>query len=203
VRHAAFAILLVLSAFLTSGCRSGSSGLDVRYPEAGANRAMLAFVAPRRIEVSAVTDRRMDMSRIGYKPKSRANIVTARPVTDIVREALAVELNTNGHTVVADTRDAVLVAAVEEFWLDVVVGYSTTQYVGKVAIALAVADGRSGDTLVTRRYVGIKRRQADADTESAWREVMDAALARTMHDLATDPEEVAALGRVPSTGPPR
>jgi len=73
VRHAAFAILLVLSAFLTSGCRSGSSGLDVRYPEAGANRAMLAFVAPRRIEVSAVTDRRMDMSRIGYKPKSWAN----------------------------------------------------------------------------------------------------------------------------------
>ena len=203
MRHAAFAILLVLSAFLTSGCRSGSSGLDVRYPEAGANRAMLAFVAPRRIEVSAVTDRRMDMSRIGYKPKSRANIVTARPVTDIVREALAVELNTNGHTVVADTRDAVLVAAVEEFWLDVVVGYSTTQYVGKVAIALAVADGRSVDTLVTRRYVGIKRRQADADTESAWREVMDAALARTMHDLATDPEVVAALGRVPSTGPPR
>src|SRR5206468_2987393 len=82
------------------------------------------------------------------------------------------------------------------FGLDVVVGYSTTQYVGKVAIALAVADGRSGDTLVTRRYVGIKRRQADADTESAWREVMDAALARTMHDLATDPEVVAALGRV-------
>ena len=104
---------------------------------------------------------------------------------------------------VADTKDAVLVAAVEEFWLDVVVGYSTTQYVGKVAIALAVADGRSGDTLVTRRYVGIKRRQADADTETAWREVMDAALARTMHDLATDPEVVAALGRVSTTGRPR
>jgi len=32
---------------------------------------------------------------------------------------------------------------------------------------------------------------------------MDAALARTMHDLATDPEVVAALRRVPSTGPPR
>src|SRR5437899_1231974 len=32
---------------------------------------------------------------------------------------------------------------------------------------------------------------------SAWREVMDAALARTMHDLATDPEVVAALRRVP------
>src|SRR5947208_14229159 len=105
---------------------------------------MLAFVAPRRIEVSAVTDRRMDMSRIGYKPKNRANIVPDRPVTDIVREALAVELNTNGHSVVADTKDAGLVAAVEEFWLDVVVGYSTTPYGGQVAIGLAVACRRRG-----------------------------------------------------------
>jgi uncharacterized lipoprotein YajG len=203
MRRAAFAILLVLAAFPTSGCRSGTSGLDVRYPEAGANRSMLASVAPRRIEVAAVTDRRMDQRRIGYKPKSGADIVTDRPVTDIVREALAVELGANGHAVVGDSKDATVVAAVEEFWLDVVAGYSTTQYVGKVAIALAVADGGSGDTLITRRYVGIKRRHGDADDATVWREVMDAALARTMHDLATDPDVVAALGRLPSTERPR
>ena len=202
MRPVAFALLLVLSAMLASGCRSGSSGLDVRYPESGAHRAMLASIAPRRIEIGAVTDSRMDTGRIGQRPKSGANIVTDRPVTDIVREALAVELGTNGHAVVADKKDAVLVASVDEFWLDVVVGYSTTQYVGKVAIGLAVADGRSGDTLVTRRYVGIKRQQADADSQTVWRQVMDAALARTMHDLATDPDVVAALGRLSSTDRP-
>jgi len=216
MKRAAFALVLALSACLISGCRSGTSALDVRYPESGAHRAMLASVAPRRIEVGAVTDRRMDTSRIGQRPKSGANIVTDRPVTDIVREALAVELGTNGHAVVSDgknavadrkdavidRKDAVVVTAVEEFWLDVVVGYSTTQYVGKVAIALAVADGRSGDTLVTRRYVGIKRRQADGDSETVWREVMNAALARTMHDLATDPDVVATLGRLPGTERP-
>lgn len=54
-------------------------------------------------------------------------------------------------------------------------------------------DARTGSRLLTRRYVGIKRRQAEADAEQAWREIMDAALARTLHDIATDPELIAAL----------
>jgi hypothetical protein len=87
---------------------------------------------------------------------------------------------------------------VEEFRLDVVAGYSATQYVGRVVIALTVAEPRSGDRLLTRRYVGISRRQIDNDKDSdnGWRDVMDVALARTMHDLATDPELAAALTRL-------
>ena len=53
----------------------------------------------------------------------------------------------------------------------------------------------SGEILLTRRYVGIKRRQIDKDSEDARPETMNAALARTMHDLATDPELAKALTR--------
>ena len=79
--------------------------------------------------------------------------------------------------------------------LDAAHRQSTTQYVGRVAFALVVVDARTGTRLLTRRYVGLKRRQAGSDEESTWREVMDAALARTIHDVATDPELVAALAR--------
>jgi hypothetical protein len=41
--------------------------------------------------------------------------------------------------------------------------------------------------------VGVKRREGEADAKTVWSEVMDSALARTFHDLATDPELVAAL----------
>jgi hypothetical protein len=188
-----------LSALLTlGGCGAKMSGLDVRYPEAGANRALLASVAPRRVEVRAVSDRRLDTRRIGSQPKSRKDIGTRRPVPDIVRDALVVEVTKNGHVVVSGRTDVVLTAEVEEFWLDIVTGYSTTQYVGRVAISLAVADGHTGDTLLARRYLGIKRRRADEDSKSTRREVMEAALARTMRDLATDPELVAALSRLPA-----
>ena len=57
-----------------------------------------------------------------------------------------------------------------------------------------VTDRPSGKPLFTRRYVGIKRQTADREATQAARDVMDAALARAMHDLATDPELAQAFG---------
>jgi hypothetical protein len=99
--------------------------------------------------------------------------------------------------VVAGGGDALVAVDVEEFWLDAVGRSAATQYVGRVAIALLVADGRTGDRLLTRRYVGITRRTADAKSEDTWRQVMDTALARTVHDVATDPEVARTVGRTP------
>jgi len=151
-------------------------------------------VPARRVAISPVVDRRLDTTRIGTLPKNGQEIITSRPVNEIVRDAFAAELSRNGHTVLAGGTDVVLAAEVEEFWLDVVVGYPRAQYVGKVVVALAVVDGANGRTLFARRYAGIKRQEADADAKDVGRYVMDVALARTMHDFATDPQVVAALG---------
>ena len=201
-RAGALVVLLSLAALMSSGC-ARPSGLDVRYPEAGANRAMLASVERRRVEIKPVTDGRVDTTRIGSKPDKGGDLVTSRPVADIVHEALAVEIGKNGHAVVAERSDVILAADVEEFWLDVVRGYATTQYVGKVVIALTVLDGRTGDGIVTRRYVGVRRRHVDTVSDEAAREVMDAALARSIRDLATDPALVTAFGRVTTAAAPR
>jgi len=201
-RAGALVVLLSLAALVSSGC-ARPSGLDVRYPEAGANRAMLASVERRRVEIKPVTDGRVDTTRIGSKPDNGGDLVTSRPVADIVHEALAVEIGKNGHAVVAERSDVVLAADVEEFWLDVVRGYTTTQYVGKVVIAVTVLDGRTGDSILTRRYVGVRRRQVDTVSDDAAREVMDAALARSIRDLATDPALVTAFGRVTTAAAPR
>lgn len=184
---------------LTSTLGGCASTLDVGYPEAGANPGVLASAPSRGVALGPVTDRRMDQTRIGTRPKNGEPIAATRPVTDIVREALLVELTRNGHVVVPGDGDIRLAADVEDFWLDTSRRDSTTQYVGRVAIALAVKDGRSGATLLVRRYMGIKRLQAEADDKSAWREAMDVALARTMRDIATDPELVAALTRSTAT----
>jgi uncharacterized lipoprotein YajG len=188
------ALLCGLALAWGAGC-ARTLGLDVRYPEAGVNRALLSSVPPQRVGISPVVDRRMDTSRIGSLPENGRVVVTCRPVTDIVRDALAVEVSRNGHAVLPDAQDVLLTAEVEEFWLDVVVGRSHAQYVGKVVLALAVVDGRNGERLFTRHYAGTKRREADADAKDVAREVMDAALARTLHDFATDPKVVAAFGR--------
>jgi hypothetical protein len=175
-----------------NGC--GGTALDVRYPEQGVNRALLASVAPRRVQIANVVDRRLETSRVGITPGGGGAIVTRRPVADIVQEALGLEMSKNGHVLVSDQPDVVLRPAIEVFSLDAVEGYPSVQYVGKVVISLTVVDGPTGDALLTRRYAGIRRRQVDKPDESQWRDVMDTALARAMHDLATDPTLVTALG---------
>ena len=191
---AAVAVLLI-----AGGCASTTT-LDVGYPAAGANRAMLGSIAPLRIGISPIVDRRVDALRIGSAPKDGKDIVTSRPVPDIVHDALATEIGKNGHAVVTVDTDAVLAAEVDEFWLDIVPGYPDSHYVGRVVIALAVVNGRTGERLLARRYVGIRRQQAGPDSPDARREAMDTALARTMRDLATDQELVAALSRVARAG---
>jgi len=193
-------VLLTLLLPLVSGC--GTAGLDVHYPEARVNRTVLASAPPRRVEVGPVADRRMDTARIGVKLKNAGDIVTSRPVTDLVREALVLELTKNGHSVVSNGRDVVLAATVEDFRLDEVPGYASTRYVGRVVIALNMVNGQSGDILLTRRYVGITRRQIDKASDDAMRETMDVALALTMHDLATDPELARALASVRTAATP-
>ena len=184
-------ILALLST--AGGCASRT--VDVGYPAAETRKALLSNVAPRRVVVAPVTDRRGDKNRIGASPENGKPIVTARPVADVVRDALVLEVGKNGHDVVAGPGDAIVAADVEEFWLDAVGRSGTTQYTGRVAIAVAIADGQTGDRVWTRRYVGIRRQTGEADSKSTWREVMDVALARTIRDVATDPDLALALAR--------
>jgi hypothetical protein len=181
---------------IAGGCGASTDTLDVGYPAAGANRAMLGSITPLRIGISPIVDRRVEAQRIGSTPKGGKDIVTSRPVPEIVHDALVTEIGKNGHAVVTAETDVVLATEVDEFWLDIVPGYPDTHYVAKVAITLAVVNGRTGERLLARRYIGIRRQHAGPESPDVRREVMDTALARTMRDLATDQELVSALSRL-------
>lgn len=194
-RAAARVAILIALLSLVGGCASRT--LDVSYPQTEVKKALLAGVAPRRVVVAPVTDRRGDKDRIGATPEEKKPIMTARPVAEIVREAVVLEIEKNGHQVVPGPGDVVLATDVEEFWLDAVGRSKNTQYVGRVAIAVSIADGATGERLWSRRYVGIRRQNAEADSKTTWREVMDTALARTIRDLATDPDLALTVARTP------
>lgn len=193
---ARFGVAVLLSIAMVAGLLgcSRSVTLDVGYPEAGVNRALLASARPRRVEIRPVVDRRADSARIGVHPDGDKPIVSSRAVADIVREALVSEVRKNGHAVAADNAELVLAADVDEFWLDTVTAYASLHYVGKVALTVTVVDSRTGQTLVTRRYVGIRRQQAKRDDKQAGVEAMDMALSRAIHDLATDTVLAEAFG---------
>ena len=192
------AIALVMLLAVAAGCAPRS--LDVGYPATAANAPLPGPAAPRRVVVAAVTDRRVDQGRIGSKPEDGQPILTSRPVPDIVRDALLVELGRSSQDGVAGPGDVIAAADVEEFWLDAVGRSATTLYVGRVVIAVTIADAVTGARVLSRRYVGTRRHTGEADAENVWREVMEVALARVIHDLVTDPDLAAALATRTSGG---
>ena len=185
-------LLIVLAVLTLGGCGTGAT-VDVRYPEELTNRAVLASAPPRRVAIGPVVDRRADVSRIGSWPKDDGAIVTRRPVPEIVHGALVAELTRNGHTVVTETPELNVAVTIEAFWLDTMRIYPGRQYVGRVAMLVTVTDSRGGSTLLNRRFIGIKRQLVEETSKQAARDVMDAALARALHDLATEPEFVAVF----------
>src|SRR5262249_43319154 len=143
-------ILWTILTILGAGGCTASAVLDVGYPAATATTAPARATArARRVVIRPVADRRMDSTRIGPASKNGQAMVTRRPVTDIVRDALAFELTKAGYSVVVERGDVAVAPEIEEFWIDVVNGYKTTLYVGRVVIALAVVDGASGEHVLT------------------------------------------------------
>jgi len=189
--------VLVVIALGVAGC---ATGLEVGYPESDANRALLASVPSRRVEMRTVTDRRIDTARVAVDRDGK-DVVTARPVGDILAEALAIELAKNGH-VVGAPGEVVLAADVEDVWLDMVRGHGRTQYVGKIVFTLTALDGRTGEQVMARRYIGTSRRRVEKPSDDAAREVLNAALARSIRDVATDPAMVAAFSRATAAAAP-
>src|SRR5262249_17923894 len=99
--------------------------------------------------------------------------------TDIVRDALLVELGGNGPAS-SSGRNLALAASIEDFRLDEIPAYGNVLYIGRVVIAVRLIDGQKDETLLTRRYIGIKRWQVDKPSDAARTETMNAALTRTM-----------------------
>jgi uncharacterized lipoprotein YajG len=190
-------LLVGVTAAMLGGCAFTTSTLNVRYEEARAARGPLSSVEPRRVEIVSVVDKRPDTARIGYKRngfnQQTADILSGRPVSEVIRDALIVELKKNGHLFEPSERDLRLAVDVTDFWFDLRVGMWTIEYLGTAGIALTVNDGRNGATLLSQRYQSSHREERAAGYEGTWEAVMNAALERMMRDVATDPRLVEAF----------
>jgi hypothetical protein len=181
---------VALAVILLGGCTFIPSTVNVGYPEAAARPGPLASVESRRVEIGHFEDQRFVNLRgtmvIGWQTSKRgrqmAPIATSRPIPEIVREALAVELKRNGHMVVGGGSDVVLSGEILEF------GFSPSVGRGSVEIALTALDGNSGSQLFKQTYYGTHE-----ETTYAWQRVMNMALAALVHEIATDPRLVQAL----------
>jgi hypothetical protein len=176
--------------------------MNVGYDEAKAARGPLSAVGSRRIRID-VTDRRpLPGESVGYNLggagfsglRTYGAIVAPRPVREIVQDALATELRKNNHVVVTGEADRSLTVDVREFWVDMQQGFWSIRFSGAALIHMTVADGWTGQALLTRDYQGHAVEHRQSSLKGNWKAAMNAALEAMMRDVATDPRLVEVLG---------
>lgn len=180
-----------------AGCAFTPATLKVGYDEGRASRGPLATVQPLYVEVGEFVDKRPETDKIGYKRngfgQKTANISSAKPVPEIVREALAVEFARNGHLKAAARKDILLSGEVTTFWFDSQVNFWTVEFMGTVGITMNVVDGKSGTVLLTRTYQGHYNEKSGGGLTGTWERVMNSALERMMQEIGTDAKLLQAL----------
>lgn len=192
------AVLPLTALLLLGGCAFTKSTLNVGYTDAMATRGPLSSVSPRRIDVGAFMDKRPEIERIGYKRnmygQKTADIVTTKPVPDIVKDALAAEFRKNGHQLTTTAeRDLVISGDVTTFWFEFQVNFWTVEFFGTSAVTLNVVDGKTGTTLLTRNYQGHYTEKSGGGLDGTWERVMNEALQRMVREVSTDLQLIRVL----------
>jgi uncharacterized lipoprotein YajG len=191
------AVVPLSALILLGGCAFTKATLNVGYTDAMAARGPLSTVTPRRVEVGAFADKRPEIERIGYKRnmygQKTADIVTTKPVPEIVREALATEFRKNGHDVTSAERDLVVSGEITTFWFEFQINFWTVEFFGTSAVTLNLVDGRTGATLLTRNYQGHYTEKSGGGLDATWERVMNEALQRMVREVSSDLQLIRVL----------
>jgi Uncharacterized lipoprotein len=142
-------------------------------------------------------DVRPERDKIGYKRNGygmkTADIVTQKPVPEIVREAVTAEFSKNGHATAAKTPELVLAGEVNTFWFDTQINFWSVEFMGTVSVDLNLTDGQTGASVLARKYQGHFNEKSLGGLNATWERVMNAALALMIEEMSTDMKLLEAL----------
>jgi uncharacterized lipoprotein YajG len=184
------AVLVVLVAALAlGGCALTTATLDLGAPGTDAPRGPLAAVPAMDVAVGPFVDKRSETAVVGYKRNGFGNrmgaIKSNKPVSDLVREAVATEFSRHGHRVGADSRTA-LEGEITTFWTDGQIGFATIDLLGSISITLAAIDRSTGARLYSRSYHAEHTETVMFGTDGALERALNRAMEKLVRDVASD-----------------
>lgn len=190
-------IILLLAVVLTQGCAFTTARLNIAARPNTDFKGPLSQVVPTKFDVQALEDARSDKARIGWKKNgygsNTADILSIRPVTEIVSEGIRAGLQQNGHTV-ATPGDIVISGSVTRFWFEVKPNFWTIEFTGNVECDLQFV--RAGTQEVYKsRYSGTYTKKTGGGLEATWTEVMDASIEKLVEDIVFDANLIEALNK--------
>ncbi|MGA3115371.1 MAG: YajG family lipoprotein [Syntrophobacteraceae bacterium] len=197
MKKIAFKVVLVLFVLVSGGCAFTQANLNVKYDSEAARVGPLASIRPVTLDVQEFVDKRPEKLRIGYKRngfgQNTADIVTQKPVPQIVKDALMTEFIKNGHTVSATGNSLAISGEITSFWFELQVNFTTVEFMGTVEVDLNLVDPGSGAVLYSQSYQGHYNETRMGGLEGTVERVMNTALERMVRDMSTDPKLLEIL----------
>lgn len=189
-------IVLLLTVVLMQGCAFTTARLNVAARPNADLKGPLSQVAPTKFDVQALADERTDKARIGWKRNGyggkTADILSTRPVTDVVADAIRAGLQQNGHTA-AIPGDIVVSGSVTRFWFEVKPNFWTIEFTGNVECDIQFVRTGTKQEVYKSRYSGTYTRKTGGGLEATWTEVMDASVEKLVEDIVFDANLIEAL----------
>jgi hypothetical protein len=189
-------IILLLSVVLIQGCAFTTARLNVAVRPNTDFKGPISQVTPTKFDVQALADERSDKARIGWKKNgygsNTADILSTRPVTDLVAEAVRTGLQQNGHSISLPA-DIVVSGSVTRFWFEVKPNFWTIEFTGNIECDLQFVKAGTAKEVYKSRYSGTYTRKTGGGLEATWTEVMDASLEKLVEDIVFDANLIEAL----------
>lgn len=186
-----------LFALFTSGCAFTQANLNVKYDSQNARSGPLSSIKPVTVDIQEFTDARPEKYKIGYKRngwgQQTADIITKKPVPEIVKEALSSEFLKNGHLVACKNNSLTISGEITSFWFDTQINFWTIEFMGTVGIELSVKAKETGGVLYKHAYQGHYNEKSMGGLDGTWERVMNTALERMVRDVSTDNKLIAVL----------
>ena len=191
-------ILLVCVVVLFQGCAFTTARLNIAArPEANL-KGPLVKVAPLKFDIKPLADARPDKARIGWKKngfgQNTADVLSARPVTEIVAEGIRAGLQQNGQ-LAGIPSDIKISGSVTRFWFDSKPNFWTIEFTGNVECDLEFFSNRSNSVVYKARYSGTYTKKTGGGLEATWTDVMDASIEKLVEDIVFDANLIEALNK--------
>ena len=194
-----FSVLSFIVIFLTA-CSSNITVKPDYQPQTKIDTP-LATVPASKIKLLNFEDKReprtvaiMIGRRTAALGMSLGDIFSARPIFDIIRDAVKTELIMSGHSIVTDNEDFTMKGQILKFWVATDVTALYWDVIGEISIAVEVKRPTVGTPILLGPYSGnnVERTYINPSGEIVTR-VLDKSLEGVMSSMNSDPELVKVL----------
>ncbi len=151
-----FLIILITISTFTLGCETA---LQLKYRPLSNPDNLLVSVSPIKIRLLNLEDNRKgspEPTLVGERQmrveSQKLDVMSKRPVSEVIIDALSSELIKNGHSVVEDNEDLSIKGKIQTFWLKTDVTPGEWDVIGEIQVVLEVVNSGNGESTLLGPY---------------------------------------------------